>query len=228
MTIAGIVRSSLVDYPGLVSCVLFMPGCNYDCFYCHNRQLIDGTHQVIEKATVMDFLRRRAGQLDGVVLTGGEPTLQPDLLLFIKEIKELGYRVKLDTNGSSTRVLEKVLDAGLCDYFAVDWKAPKDRYQEICRGASDAETVLRTIHLLLERGADFEVRTTVLPQLREDDLILMAQELPAVPLYTLNRYRKPDRYLPADEAQVTEHPYSAEQVAALAERIRIWQPNVTI
>ena len=154
MTIGGIVKSALVDFPGLVSCVLFTPGCNYDCFFCHNRQLLDGSHQVLETGTVMDFLRKRVGQLDGVVLTGGEPTLQPDLLTFIEEIKEFGYKVKLDTNGSSPQVIREVLESGHCDYVAVDYKAPAHRYPEICRGAADGEPVSRTIRLLLDSGVD--------------------------------------------------------------------------
>ena len=228
MTIGGIIKSSLIDFPGLVCCVLFTSGCNYDCFYCHNRQLIDGTHQVIDNSAVMDFLARRAGQLDGVVITGGEPTLQTDLLTFIKEVRKLGYKTKLDTNGSSPQVIEKMLNEGLFDYFAVDYKAPADRYREICRGAADAETALRTIRLLLQRGVSFEVRTTVIPQLSETDLRRMAQELPVVPVYTLNRFRKPESYLPGDETRVSQKPYTPEQLAVFAEQIRAWQPNVTL
>jgi pyruvate formate lyase activating enzyme len=228
MTIAGMVKSSLVDFPGLVSCVLFTPGCNYNCFFCHNRQLIDGSHQIIADSEVMNFLKKRVGKLDGVVLTGGEPTLQTDLLTFMQEIRKLGYKVKLDTNGSSPRVIKEVLTSGCCDYFAVDYKAPAHRYGEICRGAADAETVLKTIQLLLEYNADFEVRTTVIPQLREDDLIQMAQELPQMPHYTLNRYRKPEIYLPNDEDKVNEQPFSSEQLHTLAGKIRAWQPNIYI
>jgi pyruvate formate lyase activating enzyme len=136
--------------------------------------------------------------------------------------------VKLDTNGSSPKVIETVLNADLCDYFAVDYKAPMHRYKEICRGASDPEAVIRTIRLLLERGVRFEVRTTVIPQLSENDLILMAQEVPVVPLYVLNKYRKPEKYLCSDEARVTEKPYSATQLAVLAEAIHPWQPNATV
>lgn len=227
MTIAGMVKSSLVDFPDCISCVLFTPGCNFDCFYCHNRQLLDGSYQTIEMSTVRKFMRKRIGRLDGVVLTGGEPTLQPGLMTFIKEIKECGYKVKLDTNGSSPQVIEDVLNNGLCDYFAVDFKAPSYRYQEICRGAADVHTVLQTIRLLLDQGADFEVRTTVIPQLAEDDLLRMAQELPVVPRYTLNRYRTPEKYLHSDEATVIKKPYSTEQILAFAEKMRVMQPNVT-
>jgi len=228
MIIAGMVKSSLVDFPDCISCILFTPGCNFDCFYCHNRQLIDGTYQVIKMSTVWDFLRKRVGQLDGVVLTGGEPTLQSDLLPFIKEIKKFGYKVKLDTNGSSPQVIEEVLDNNLGDYFAVDYKAPSNRYQEICRGAADAEKVLHTIMTLLDHRANFEVRTTVFPQLTEKDLLQMAKELPVVPRYSLNRYRAPDKFLHTDKAKVMKKPYSEEMIAAFTERLHAIQPNVMI
>jgi pyruvate formate lyase activating enzyme len=227
MIIAGIVKSSLADFPGLVSCVLFTPGCNFDCFYCHNRQLLDGTHCEIDTFTVLDFLRKRVGQLDGVVLTGGEPTLQPDLLSFIQTIRSMGYKVKLDTNGSSPGVVANTLKDRLCDYYAVDYKAPTARYQEICRGAADADNVLRTIRLLLEYGANFEVRTTVLPQLREEDLKQMARELPVVPAYALNRYRRPEKYRDSDQKLIMTEPYTQEQITAFTDVLRRWQPNVS-
>ncbi len=227
MTIAGIVKSALADFPGLVSCVLFTPGCSFDCFYCHNRQLIDGTHTALDLNDIMAFLKKRAGQLDGVVLTGGEPALQPDLIPFIKALRQLGYKIKLDTNGSSPKVIEDILREGLCDYYAVDYKAPADRYREFCGMAADAAVVLQTIQLLLEHGAGFEVRTTVIPQLHESDLVRMAQELPAVPRWTLNRFRKPERYRPDDEALVSEKPYTPQQLAAFADTLRHYQPNVS-
>jgi pyruvate formate lyase activating enzyme len=228
MIIAGIVKSSLVDFPGLVSCVLFTPGCNFDCFYCHNRQLINGTHMEIDMDGVAAFLKKRIGQLDGVVLTGGEPALQPDLIPFIQDIKSLGYKVKLDTNGSSPSVIEDILQESLCDYVAVDYKAPTDMYREICGKTADAATVLQTIRLLLENGSDFEVRTTVIPQLDESHLVRMAQELPIVPRYVLNRYRKPEIYRVGDEAALSQKPCTPEQLMIFADTIRQWQPNVTI
>ena len=174
MTISGMEKSSFVDYPGLVACALFVPGCNYNCFYCHNRSLIDGTHEIIPLGYVNDFLNKRAGMLDGVVITGGEPTMQPDLANFIENVKALGYKIKLDTNGSCPRVVAELLSAGLCDYYAVDYKAPSTRYKEICGPGADAEKVLETLQILIDSSALFEVRTTVIPQLCESDLIRMA------------------------------------------------------
>ncbi len=227
MTISGIVKSSLVDYPGIVACVLFVPGCSYNCFYCHNRSLIDGTHDIISLQYIKDFLLKRAGLLDGVVITGGEPTLQPDLIPYMEMIKGLGFKLKLDTNGSSPQVIAQLLQAGLCDYYAVDYKAPAKKYPEFCGDSANAETVIDTIGLLLEHHAAFEIRTTVIPQLNGEDFVCMAKELPVVPRYVLNRYRKPDKFLPCDQLRVEQTPYTQAQIDTFANLIRTWQPNVT-
>lgn len=124
MLISGIVKSSLLDYPGLISCVIFLPGCNYDCFYCHNRPLIQGSPDILNPREVFDFLQKRKGQLDGVVISGGEPTLHKDLIPLIAQIRLLGYKVKLDTNGSNPQIIAETLEKNLCDYYAVDYKAP--------------------------------------------------------------------------------------------------------
>lgn len=228
MTFSGLAKNSLADFPGLVSCVLFVPGCNFDCFYCHNRGLLDGTQPALNPEEVETFLRKRAGILDGVVVTGGEPTLQQGLLPFLAHLKELGYKVKLDTNGSSPETVGQILNEGLCDYFAVDYKAPAEKYPEYCRGAADAHTVLQTIQLLLNAGALFEVRTTVFPQLTLDDLKTMAHELPAVPCYVLNRYRKPEHVLPSDLVLTEAKPYTQVQIAAFAQELCSIQPNISV
>ncbi len=225
MIIAGMVKSSLVDFPGMVSCVLFTPGCNYDCFYCHNRSILEGTHEVLSTGYVESFLRKRAGLLDGVVITGGEPTLQPDLIPFIRKIKKSGYKIKLDTNGSSPSAVNQILDNGLCDYFAVDYKAPAARYKEICGSGADAEAVRETIQLLVNTGVVFEVRTTVIPQLGKEDLINMSRELPIVPRYVLNRYRLPEIYNEYDRQRVMEKPYSPEEINSFVELMKEYQPN---
>jgi pyruvate formate lyase activating enzyme len=226
MKIAGIVKNSCVDYPGLIACVLFTPRCNYDCFYCHNRALVDNLPELLAEEDVLAFLRKRAGMVDAVVVTGGEPTLQKDLAVFLSKAKALGYRVKLDTNGSDPDAVRGLLNAGLCDYFAIDYKAPFRRYPELCGRGADAGKTLDTIDALLAAGVDFEVRTTVIPQLSEQDLITMANELPKLPRYVLNRYRKPESYKPEDEARVSATPYTSLEVKAMAEAVRASQPNV--
>ncbi len=226
MNISGIIKSSLIDYPGLISCVLFVPGCNYDCFYCHNRSLIDGSHILLTPQSVTDFLHRRAGLLDGVVISGGEPTLQGDLIPFIQSVKGFGYKVKLDTNGSHPEVVEELLGLKLVDYFAVDYKAPAEHYPKICGQGTDAGKVIRTIQLLSESDVPYEVRTTVIPQLGSKELIMMAKELPAVPRYVLNRYKVPEKYLPHDEERILKKPHSYEELQSLADCVTAWQPNI--
>jgi pyruvate formate lyase activating enzyme len=227
MNISGIIKSSLIDYPGLISCVLFVPGCNYNCFYCHNRSLIDGSHILLTPQYVTDFLQRRTGLLDGVVISGGEPTLQGDLIPFMQSVKGYGYKIKLDTNGSRPEVVEEILSMRLCDYFAVDYKAPAESYSNICGQGTDAGKVIQTVQLLSEGDIPYEVRTTVIPQLGSKELMMMAKELPAVPRYVLNRYRVPEKYLPNDEERIMKKPYSPEEIQSLADSVTAWQPNIT-
>jgi pyruvate formate lyase activating enzyme len=226
MTISGLVKSSFVDYPGLISSVLFVPGCNYNCFYCHNRSLLSGPYEIIRPDYIRNFLNSRKGLIDAVVVTGGEPTLQKDLIPFLKEIKSLGFKLKLDTNGSSPQVILSLLEQNLCDYFAVDYKAPKEQYPEISGTNSSGETVLQTISILLEHKADFEVRTTVFPQLNQDDLVKMANELPVSPRYVLNHYKKPELYLPCDHERINETSLTKKQIQAIVERLKKFQPNI--
>lgn len=226
VTVSGLVKSSLIDYPGKICCVLFVPYCNFDCFYCHNRQIIEKDADIYDPDALWDFLRKRRGLLDGVVISGGEPTLQKDLIPFVEQLKELDYSIKLDTNGSNPDVVKKTLEMGLCDYYAVDYKAPKARYKEICGESSDAEKVLETIGLLKDSGIDFEVRTTVIPQLTEGDLITMAKELPVVPRFSLNLYRKPEKYHPADRERILELPYTQSHLYFFTEELKKYQPNI--
>jgi pyruvate formate lyase activating enzyme len=228
MNIAGMAKSSLIDYPGLVSCVLFVPGCNYSCYYCHNRSLLDGPYRIMPVETVVAFLKSRTGLLDAVVISGGEPTLQEGLAGFMEIAAGLGFKLKLDTNGSRPDVVERLSDQGLLDYCAVDYKAPSCRYKEICGGAAEIEQVQKTIDLLLRRGIPFEVRTTVLPLLSQDDLVQMAKELPLLPRYVLNRYRRPEKYLPRDREKVDIEPYTRELMESIAQLVAAYQPNVSL
>jgi pyruvate formate lyase activating enzyme len=227
MLLAGLAKSSLVDYPGFIVCVLFTPGCNFDCFYCHNRSLIDGTHDLISPHSVQTFLAQRTGLLDAIVITGGEPTLQNDLAAYIASLKPLGFKIKLDTNGSAPQIIKQLLQNNACDYYAVDFKAPPLRYREICGPQANPASVLKTIQQLLQAEVAFEVRTTVLPGFSEADLLCIAQSLPVLPRYVLNRYRIPENYLPGDQDRIQQKACSQEKIHALLPLIRRYQPNAT-
>ena len=166
MRIAGLSKLTTIDFPGKLACILFTAGCNYDCGFCHNRSLLY-TDALLDENEVWAFLRKRAGQLEGVVISGGEPTLQWDLEDAARRMKSLGYAVKLDTNGSAPGVLETLLSAKLLDYVAMDYKAPLRRYLEIC--GKEAAGVEESLSLLFASGVPFELRTTVIPELKEEE-----------------------------------------------------------
>jgi pyruvate formate lyase activating enzyme len=172
--LAHLVPTSLLDYPDRVAAVLFTAGCNFRCPFCHNAELVlpEKTRelQLTGKQEVFRALEERRGFLDGVVITGGEPTLQPDLREFIREVRQLGLLVKLDTNGSRPEVLEDLLAAGLLDYVAMDVKAPLTRYSDFAGVPVDLSAIEESICLVRERAPDYEFRTTVAPGLVAEDL----------------------------------------------------------
>ena len=140
MIIGGLQKTSLLDFPEKIAAIVFTMGCNFRCGYCHNPELINGEAKIEE---VFEFLKTRQGKLDGVVITGGEPCLQKDLPEFIKQVKELGFAVKLDTNGSFPEMLEKVLPD--LDYVAMDIKAPLEKYSQIVNVDVDTSKILKSI-----------------------------------------------------------------------------------
>jgi pyruvate formate lyase activating enzyme len=228
MIFAGITKSSLIDYPGKISIVLYTPGCNYNCFYCHNRTIIEEIHDEVSLDEIKELLDKRIGLIDAVVITGGEPTLHKDLIEFLTEIKKLGYLTKLDTNGSNPEIIKKCIENKIVDYYAIDYKAPKDRYQEITDSNADALSVLKSINILMENNQNFEVRTTVIPQLTLNDLIQMAKELPEIPRYVLNPYKKPLHYLDKDIELINESPYPESLIVEFAKELKLFQPNVIL
>lgn len=228
MIFAGITKSSLIDYPGKISIVLFTPGCNYNCYYCHNRSIIQDITENISNDEIMKLIKKRVGLIDAIVISGGEPTLHYDLIPFFKQMKALGYLTKLDSNGSNPEIIKNCIDEGVVDYFAIDYKAPANRYPEIARNEATASKVLETINLLLEFKKNFEVRTTVIPQLDINDLKQMSQELPIVPRYVLNPYRKPKHFLEEDKDLIAETPYPESEISEFAFNLKVYQPNIVL
>lgn len=162
MIIGGIIKFSLVDYPhGLPCAVIFTAGCNLRCPFCHNAQLIDASsvESPLDTEEVIAFLKQRQNLLQAVVFSGGEPLLQPDLIDYIRMVKDLGYKVKLDTNGTMPDRLMSVID--LVDYVAMDVKAPLQRYSEACGVNVDVSKIKESISIIKSEAKDYEFRTTV-------------------------------------------------------------------
>lgn len=164
MTINGLQKLTLLDYPGKVACTIFFAGCNFRCPFCHNASLVlaPAEAEQISEETVLAFLKKRQGVLDGVCITGGEPLLQPELPAFIEKIRALGYAVKLDTNGYFPARLQQLIDAGLVDYIAMDVKNAPEKYpQTVGISPFDLSPVLKSMEILRTCGMPFEFRTTV-------------------------------------------------------------------
>lgn len=190
MLIAGFNKTSFVDYPGVISSVVFTPYCNMNCWYCHNRHILaDNGLNLIEQDNVMDYLEKRAGQIKGVVVTGGEPTLQPDLIYFISQVKELGLLVKLDTNGTNPQILKKLMDRKLIDYSAMDIKAPLNKYSETAGTRVDIDKIRESIDLLMHSSMPYEFRTTFAPTLTQEDVLAIADDIMGTKAYYLQQYR---------------------------------------
>lgn len=213
MIIGGLQKTSLLDFPEKIAAIVFTVGCNFRCGYCHNPELINGEAKIEE---VFEFLKTRQGKLDGVVITGGEPCLQKDLPEFIKQVKELGFAVKLDTNGSFPEMLEKVLPN--LDYVAMDIKAPLEKYSQIVNVDVDTSKILKSIEVLKNGGVDYEFRTTVVKsQLSFEDFEKIGQLIQGAPRYYLQRFEA-SKIL--DKSLENEKTYSAEEFERIIDMLK--------
>lgn len=167
--IAGLQKMTLLDYPGRVACTVFLQGCNYRCPFCHNSSLLGGTEdQPISESELLTFLEKRRGLLDAVCISGGEPTLSPELPELLRKIRAMGYLIKLDTNGSRPDVLKALVREGLIDYVAMDVKNSPERYAETCGCASvDLAAVEESLRFLMAGHVAHEFRTTVVDELHD-------------------------------------------------------------
>ena len=163
MKIVGIQKLTLLDYPGKVACTVFLNGCNFRCPFCHNAELLNpGIEPVMTVDGLLAFLKKRRGVLDGVCITGGEPTIHPELPMLLRSIRELGFHIKLDTNGYRPKILKAILEQGLVDYVAMDLKNSPTGYGEaVGIPEPDLSRVGESIRALMDSGVDFELRTTV-------------------------------------------------------------------
>ena len=171
MKIHGFQKLTLLDYPGLTACTVFLAGCDLRCPYCHNAGLLDTSAlPLMDDGELIAFLQKRKGLLDGVAFTGGEPLLNRELPDVMGKIKSMGYRVKLDTNGLHPETLKTVLNGGLADYVAMDIKNSRDKYAAASGVATvDPGLIDRSISLIMDRAPDYEFRTTVVEQLHNED-----------------------------------------------------------
>ena len=194
MRLGGLQKLTLLDFPEHVACTVFTLGCNFRCPYCHNSSLVI-PDRIREEGEITEdeffkFLNKRKGLLDGVAITGGEPLIHPDIKDFIRKIRDIGYLVKLDTNGSFPDRLKEIIDEGLVDFVAVDIKSSLEGYGEVC-GLKDppADKIRETIGVLKNSGIPYEFRTTVIDEIHDDDVMRKIGELiEGAPRYFLQQF----------------------------------------
>ena len=179
MKIAGFQKLSLVDYPQKLASVVFTRGCSFRCHYCHNPKLVLPKlyAPLLNERKILDFLIKRKKLINSVVISGGEPTQQVDLIDFIKKLKTKNFNIKLDTNGSNSTILKKLLDKKLLDYIAMDIKAPFKKYSLISPTKIIIERIKESIDIILNSNIKYEFRTTVCDLLSKEDLIDIAKSI---------------------------------------------------
>lgn len=218
MQIHGFNKTTLLDYPEHVAATVFTGGCNFRCPFCHNGNLVLHPEEqpVIPKEEIMAFLKKRQGILEGVCITGGEPTLQRDLPEFIREVKDMGYLVKLDTNGSSPHVLWKLLQEGMVDYVAMDVKASKENYGYAAGVAHlDLSHIEESISILKNSHIDYEFRTTMVKGIHSiEEFEYISRWLSGSRAYFLQQYRENENVLRKGFEDFSKE--EMEQAAALA------------
>ena len=227
--IGGIQKTSLLDYLDKISAIVFTQGCNFNCGYCHNPKLLSSKLQedICQPDVFLEFLKKRQGKLDGVVITGGESTLQPDIEEFISEIKSMNFLVKLDTNGYRPEVTERLLSKNLIDYIAMDIKGPLDKYSLITRQEIDTNKIKQSINIIMNANIDYEFRTTVLPvQISIEDFEKIGILIKNAKKYYLQKFVVQSEI--NDKSLINERNYSDEEFKSITKILRKYVKFVAI
>lgn len=219
MEFGGWQKCSLIDFPGKVSAVLFTRGCTFRCPFCHNPSLVlPGIDPSVSEEEILAFLEQRRGKLDGVVISGGEPTIHRELPRFVRTVRKMGFLIKLDTNGSCPDVVQQLLTEGLVDYWAVDRKASLVRYSSLAGVSVDPKVIVQTSQLIMDATDAYEFRTTVIREFHPPEEVLqIAKELSGARRWILQRFR-PDVTL--DPALQKATAYTDDEMESLRQSVR--------
>lgn len=227
MQIHGFLKTTLLDYPGHVAATLFTGGCNFRCPFCHNGNLVlyPGETPLLSEEEIFSHLKRRQRILDGVCISGGEPTLAPDLEDFIRKIRSLGFAVKLDTNGYQPETLIRLCEQGLLDYVAMDIKHTPEKYNNICQMSQfDISRINTSIHFLMKGSVPYEFRTTLVRELHQtEDILRIGEWLKGAKAYYLQTYRDSDTVISHGF-----HAHDRETLFSYVERLKPFIPNTVL
>lgn len=217
MRIAHLQKTSFIEYPGKISAVIFTQGCNLRCPYCHNPELVEPElfTTPVSQDEILSFMKKRTGMLDGLVITGGEPALQKGLTKFMQEVKDLGFLIKFDTNGTFPNVLENVIKHNLADYIAMDIKGPAYKYPEIAGVPVDMDLIMKSIQSIMGSGIDYEFRTTwVKEQLTLTDIKEITMMIKDAKRFAMQRFN-PSKHL--DPIMLNCHPPTDDMIKKAAD-----------
>lgn len=224
MNIAGVQKVTLLDYPGKVACEIFTQGCNFECPFCQNSGLIPITNTgEFSEEEIFEYLNLRKNILDGVVITGGEPTVQKDLKSFIKKIKDLGLLVKLDTNGGNPKVLQELIDEKLVDYVAMDIKNIFNKYNITAGKKINLDNIKKSIEILKASKIDYEFRTTIIKEMHSLDDIINICKLVGNAKYYLQNFEDSENVI-----DHSLHGFSREELLFIDKYLKDVFPNVEI
>ncbi len=221
MEIKGFVKNSFVDWDGKIAVTLFLPGCNFRCGFCHNKSLVLEPDKIksIPFSEIEEHLEANRKFIDGVVVTGGEPTIHQELPKLLRGIKSLGFPVKLDTNGSNPLAIKNILQEKLIDYVSMDIKSSLENYNEVCRVSVDAEKIKESINLIMNSGIDYEFRTTIIPEMHgEAEMEKMASMIEGAKLYALQKFIPKNTISKKFETMVSPTTEQMEKLKSIAEK----------
>jgi pyruvate formate lyase activating enzyme len=219
MKLGGFQKLSLLDYPDKLSAIIWTIGCNFRCPFCYNKEIVFGKVDAIPQEAIFEYLEKRKKLLEGLVITGGEPTLQPDLKEFTKHVKQIGYQIKIDTNGSNPTQIKDLIDNRLVDYISMDIKAPKERYEKLAGCKVDLKKIEKSIELIKQEAPDYEFRTTFTPKLLEKkDILEIAKWLKTSKKYYLQQFEQKHPLISSAMEEVI--PYPTEYLQETLEEIK--------
>ena len=227
MEIKALQKTTLLDFPTKVACTVFTGGCNFRCPFCHNASLVINPDysKTIDMDSLFSYLKKRKGILDGVCITGGEPLLQKDIDLFMRNVHDIGLAVKLDTNGSFPEILSGLIDEGLVDYVAMDIKAPKDKYAKVCGTDKFTDKVAQSVDILMRGKVEFEFRTTVVRELHDaDDFEEIGKWIEGAPKYFLQQFKDSGDLI--DKSSFSA--YSKEEMEDMLVTVRKYVPSAEL
>jgi len=219
MKIGGFQKTTLLDYPGHVSAILWTVGCNFRCPFCYNTDLVKEKSDLFSEEEILNFLKKRRDFLEALSISGGEPFLQKDLKDFCKKVKDLGYKVKIDTNGTFPEKLKEMIEEKLVDYIAMDVKAPKEKYDKLSGVKTDIEQIRDSIKIIMDSNIDYEFKTTVIPKfLDKDDIKDISEWIKGSKKYYLQQFKNDASVISSYLKQIK--PYSEKELQNILKEIK--------